>query len=379
MKRVRLSLLLLLFGFLSFCPIVAKAWDSRTGEVINVAKDQTVNGNLYFSGQSITIDGHVVGDVIGIGQTIQVNGQVDGDVIVLGQDINCNGAIGGSLRAGANTLTVNGLISRNLTVFASGVVIGENSNIGWDAVIASAWADVKGKINGYLNGNFSKLTLDGQIGKDAIVVINNQEEANPLIIGDQAKISGKLTYTSKNQLQNNKEKIVGEIIHNIPGVNKKSAAKIIWNILYSIFAALLIGLVVINFWKKPIAELSALIRKQPLKAMGRGIILMFIPPLVALVLVMIVIGLPLGLMLVGLWFASLYLAKIISGLALGRFIFKKILKKEKTSKTLEMAAGIAILWLLFAIPYLGKALAVFSIWLGLGGIWLFIASKNKKK
>ena len=63
MKKI---ICLLAFSFLFFVPSISQAYVIKSADFIYVAKDEIVEGNLYFSGKSINVEGQVTGDLIGV-------------------------------------------------------------------------------------------------------------------------------------------------------------------------------------------------------------------------------------------------------------------------------------------------------------------------
>ena len=84
---IRSSFHALVFGsvFLVLAaPSAALAAEVRNGTAAVVAPGETVNDDLFTTGQTVTIAGRVVGDVYAAGGTVVVTGTVDGDLIAGG-------------------------------------------------------------------------------------------------------------------------------------------------------------------------------------------------------------------------------------------------------------------------------------------------------
>jgi len=365
-----LALILLPFG-------AAKAADLESGQSVYVAKDQIIAGNFYAAGANITVDGTISGDLIAAGQTINVNGRVDGDVIAAGQNITVNGAIGGNVRIAGNSLTINGSVARNVNAFGANIVLGDKSKIGWDALIMGASAEVRGEIDGSLTAQASRALIAGQINKNADLKIAGK--LSGLTIAPEAKIAGNLTYTSPVAAKiSNPASIGGETTRQTPPAPASRFLLWLWSRLWAIFAALVVGLILVFLVKKVTTKVLDGLEDRPQKALLPGLIIMLILPPIALLLVFTLIGIPLALIIAAWWLIATYVARILAAIFLGRFLFKKVFKKNDVPLFWCLVLGVVIAWLLFALPFIGWLFALVAIWLGLGGLWNYASQQLKR-
>src|SRR5258706_13938857 len=91
-KRVRRgsALALMLAGFcaaLSLQPTSAFASETRKGESVEVARDETIKTDIFLMGDHIRVDGKVEGDVFMFGPVVIVNGHVKGDVFAFAHQL----------------------------------------------------------------------------------------------------------------------------------------------------------------------------------------------------------------------------------------------------------------------------------------------------
>ena len=367
-------LIIACFALLLAVPATAKAFAVKTGDSIYVAKDQTIEGNLYAAGSNITVDGTVTGDVICAGQIININGAVEGDVICAGQSVNINGAINGSVRAAGNSININGQIARNVMAFGAAVNLGTEASVGWDMLIGAATGEIRGKVGRDLYGGVASATIAGEIGKDVRLRIDNQKsDKSGLIIMDEAIIGGNIIYTDKAEaFIASGAVIAGEITHNLPKVRKdKTITSWGWGRLYSIFSALVVGLVLISLWHKQIKKLTDKMLDKVGASIGWGVIIMFLAPIIAILLLITLIGMPLAFILIGVWLIALFISKILVGILIGRYLLKKFWEKKKDSLIFAMVIGIVIAWIIFSLPIIGWLLCLVAMWWGMGGIWLY--------
>jgi cytoskeletal protein CcmA (bactofilin family) len=375
MKRISLKITLLLA--LLILPIRAtQAASLEAGNNVYVTKDQIISGNFLATGDTITIDGVINGDLISAAKTINVNGRIDGDILSIAQNINVNGEVGGNIRVAANSLNLNGTVSRNISAAANDIVFGPNSVVNWDVLIMAVNTEIRGDIEGSLNGRIVQGLIAGKIGKDVNLTLNNANK-QPLVVSPEAVIGGDLNYTSNLAANiSDKANIAGKTNQKNAPVEKINWYQIyLWTNLFSIFSALVVGLVLIFIGKNISNKILAKMEKTPTKLIIPGIILSLILPPIALLLLFTIIGIPLAIIVIVWWLVMTYIAKIFTAILVGNLIIKTINKKNETPLFWSLFLGVIICWLLFTIPFIGWILSLIAIWLGLGAIYSYASNQ----
>lgn len=374
-KKITKIFLLLILVLIPLSAL--KAAGTKSGETIYIPKEEIVSGNLYAAGGSITVDGTISGDLIVAAQSITVNGRVEGDIIAASQDITVNGDVGGNVRVAGNTLTINGAVARNVNAFGANVVFGSNSRIGWDAYVAAGSLFTRGIIDGGLGGYAGQALVTGKIGKNINLKLNGKS-SQKLTVASGAIVNGDINYTSKTAASISPEaSVAGNVQQKTPETTAKNNLwPWLWGRLFAIFAAIAVGLVMTTIGKKSIYKVITLIEARPGKALIPGLLITFVIPPLALVLMFTVIGIPLALILGALWLIALYAAKIITAILVGAWLMKKISKKDSLSLTWSLVLGVIICYLLFSIPFVGWLLGLIAAWLGLGGLWFYATNKS---
>ena len=81
--------------------------DQQTsGQNPTVAKDETIKGDIFLSGERVQVEGTVDGDVFAAGKDIDIDGHVTGDVITAGRYLRIPGIVDGNVRSAGNTVVV---------------------------------------------------------------------------------------------------------------------------------------------------------------------------------------------------------------------------------------------------------------------------------
>lgn len=370
---------IIIFGLaIMLMPLTVSAYAIKKGDSVYVPKEETIAGNLYAVGANITVEGKVTGDVICAGQSISISGQVAGDVICAGQSININGQIGGNLRLAGNSINFSGQTARNAMLFGATIVTAASSTIGWDLLALGNTFELRGDIGRDLYGSLGKANIAGQIGKNINLNFGAKNNyTNPLVISGTANVKGDVKYTAlKDAVIENGTVIKGKVTHNLPIIIAKKSNFINigwwWGKLIAVFSTLVIGLVLISFWREPIIKITDLMLNKTRASFGWGILVLLLTPIIAIILLITIIGIPLSLILVMLWLIALYLSKILVGILVGRSLLNHFWAKQKDSLILGMVIGIVAVHLIFALPFIGWIMALLAMLWGLGGIMLVL-------
>ena len=383
--RTSKFLILISFTLLLVIPLAAKAYAIKTGGSVYVGKNETISGNLFAAGSNITVDGRVIGDVICAGQAISINGKVDGDVICAGQAISINGEIGGSVRVAGNTININNKIARNAMAAGSSVILNKDAVVSWDMLTAGAFIDIRGKINGDLQGAGANIDIAGQIGKSVNLILNNKirpqntafnmNKNEGLKIEKEAVIGGNVIYSDNNDAQiDQAATIKGEVTHKYPKTPeiRKYWGAWLWGRLIGFFAALVVGLVLITLGHKQIIRATDLMKEKIWPSLGWGLVVLFLLPIIVILMMVTMIGIPLALIILALWLIALYISKILVGIMIGRRLIGKVMPSKKDSLIWAMIGGIFILWIIISIPFIGWIISFLALLWGLGAIALFL-------
>ncbi len=372
-----------------FVGATAQALTLKTEDSNYVAKEEVIASSLYTAGSTITIDGKVQGDVICAGQSVVINGVVDGDVICAAQSITINGAVNGSVRVAGNSIVINGKVARTVMAAGATVTLAPSASIGWDLLVGSANLEVRGTVGRDFDGAGSKVLIGGNIGRNVWLALdegdskkeNKVADKSALTLTKDANVNGNLSYKGKRDATIEEGAVIKGTVtrdETIMGSSKESSSKNLWGKLISIFSALIVGLLLTTWLRRPMVEMTNRFLVEPWKAMGWGLVVLILAPIISIILMVTIIGIPLGLLLLAAWLMSLYISGVISGVAIGRFLMKKFRKPEAPEASLFwcMVVGVAFLWIISSLPVVGWLICLLSLLWGLGSIWQYGRAKS---
>lgn len=298
------------------------------GENIKILKN--INGDLIIGGGSIHIHKDVVinGDLIIAGADVIINGTINGNVKVMGEKILINGTVNGNFKATTDELTINGTINGTSTLSSNKIALEENAQF-HDAV--TYWQK-DGEID------FTSYMLNAQAEFSAdLELYNEQENWEYMGLG-----------------------FVG------------------FGILYML-SILLTIVILISVLPKLFTKAGEQFNLSPIRNFGYGILYFFGLPVAIFLLMAIIIGLPIGFVLLDLFIYSLLFSFSISSIILAYGINNKYDKGWGKWKMIFMSLLIFIgLKIIGSIPIIGTFIAFVIIGIAFGTLLLAGRSMIKK-
>lgn len=367
---------LLAFSFLFFVPSMSQAYVIKSADFIYVAKDEVIEGNLYFSGKSINIEGQVLGDVIGIAPNIQINGQIKGDLISVSQNLIINGQIDGNLRAVSSVNNINGSVGKNINFLGETIILGKDSFVGQDLLIKTIGLELNGKIGGSVHGGSYNSLINGQVEKNINLVTDNikrKKYSSSLEFGESAIVSGSLEYKSGNPAKLKDEVVKGKITHRLPEKQNQSTNKTSKTI-YLILSSFLVAILLNKLFKNKVDKFKKIILEKKQNLILPGSIILLLGPIAFFLVAITIIAFPVALIGLVIWLLAIFLSRILIAILVGDYIFK-LIKKEKISDYLKILGGVFVSFLIFSLPFVGWFFSLISIIVGLGAFYFIIKNK----
>jgi hypothetical protein len=374
-----LVLLVGVFGFLSFRMSVAQgnsaSGDSRKivpagvvisedygvmGEVVEISG--VIKGDVYAAGAQIFVDGIIEGDLLAVGGTVHISGEVKQNVRVAGGQIMISGVVGRNVTAvGMNViLTDVAEIKGGVVATASTVLL--DSFVGKEARIGGRILAVSGTIQDDLEAAVKHVRMSGEakIGGDFTYWSN--EDAS---VAAEAQVAGQITKKSPDQL-------VGSFGNTTQSLG--AAARPFFGVS-SVFSTLILGLLLLKFFPNFSESVVGHLRSKPLKSFMGGITVLLLVPVVFGLLILTIVGIPLGFVLLFASSVVLYIARIFVILVIGNILMNRI--GTTKHKMPAFFAGLALYSILVFIPVFGWAVSFISAIFGLGALWQTITKKVK--
>ena len=365
MKHIKIITLAIGILFLSTLIFVgvANAQSFKSGDKITVAANETIDSMFFAGGNNVDIAGTINGDVFCAGQTVNISGVVNGDVFCAGETINISGKIDGNVRLAGQSVTLSGQITRSATVGAETLFIEKGSVISQDLMGGNKNITVNGNVKrDFLSGS-EVLTINGKIGR------NITGDINVLSVGSNGLIGGNIDYTGLNDPNvNSGGQIIGQVTGTEPktGSEQENSTPFVFSFIWFIgflITMITLSLCLVGLFPGIFKNAASKAIKSPGKVALAGAIATFAIPTLIIILLITIIGIPLAILCLLIWFTFM----ILTGPFVSYLLGSLILKKSK-SPILIMLLGTVILTTCSFIPLIGFITAIFSYVVGMGMI-----------
>ena len=263
----------------------------------------------------MTLNSDVGGDVIVFGGQVHISGTIKGDLITYGGTVLMDAAVSGKARIGGGDIHINGSIAENTQVQAENVALGSG------AVLA---------------GDFEYSAVKEVVKENG------------------AQVVGKETFT--------------------PNPDFRKAAKqgviaflSLWFFLKFLMltaGALVIGL----FFRKYATELGLRSLAEPVPQAVTGIVTLIVLPVISGILMVSVIGLPLGILGMLSWAALVMTGHLVAPIVLGSLLFAWILHKPIEVNWKTILVGSFVFYFIGFIPFVGWLARTFFLILTVGAM-----------
>lgn len=323
-------------------------------EVSKVSKSEVIDGDYFAAGERIDIDGEVVGDVYVAGGRIVVNGVIHGDLLVAAGQVDINGTVNQDVRVASGQVEVNGEVLGNITALAGTIDIKESALVGGGVVTAAGDVFVAGTVGRSIHAAVGNLTIADSASVDGDVYYTSEEDAN---IDSEASIAGILQKNQPPEVTPPSRKAVGGFFD---GMNFLTA-------IFSFLATLLIGFLLLRFFPNYSQNAADVVKTQLGKSLGIGFLVAVLSPILFVLLLITLVGIPLSLALLIAIPLLMYTGRIYVFLALGQKLLPMINKdSKKVNPYYAFATGALIYYLIGIVPILGGLFKLGVVLAGLG-------------
>jgi cytoskeletal protein CcmA (bactofilin family) len=357
-------------------PSPAGATEFRKAPTVEVRQDETIKGDVYLSGERIRIEGTVDGDVYAAGKDIDIDGHVTGDVISGCQAMRVRGRVDGNVRAAGNNGIISGSVGRSVTWFGDSVTV-----------------DSTGKVGGSVSMFGGNLAVDGQVGRDILffgheVAVNGAvlggiwERGDSLLIASTGEVGGRIQFKGDHEASVSSGAKLASPVEFTQRERKSEYSTghyYVWRIIWTA-AFILLGLVLFLLLPKFASE-AVSAGERVGAPIGLGVLIFFGVPIAAILACVTVVGIPLGILTLGLWFLAINCAELVVGTVVGNLIFGRT--ADTWGLIGRMAAGFVIVRIVYtpiAPLHIIGFLVGLGIWIwGMGAISLALYSRLQTK
>lgn len=402
-KKIGMIVLVLITVFALVLPVARAAeTDTNTSEnQVTSTEENTTNTNVSTengnttsedstatneeTASTLTEENFKQGDVYLTGDDITIDYIIDGNLFVFADTVTINSQIGGDAFIFANTVTVGnqGYIFSNLFTVASTVNV---QGVVYDLYALSNDVTITGYVYRDIRVSVNNLNIyGGTVGRNAYVTCNNMNfvqngtnETEETTTSSQGMINGNLKYTSSNEITIPEGVVTGETNYTQATNNTSRTIQSYLISLGTIIAtAILVWLICLWLAPKFVKKSNLIDKKSILPEIGLGILTPIVLLIVSIVLILLGITSSFGLLLLAISFILMGLSTSIFIIAINNLICNKLKIQKNIGNFGMLIVTAAVLWLIGLIPVVGSIVGIIAIIIGLGILVYYLIKKEK--
>lgn len=370
--------------FLSACAQVGNWQDAKA-----VPAEQTIEQDVFMTGEQAIVKGTVNGDVFIVGTEVTITGDVNGSVFVLAEKLDMAGKVSGNLYVAAVevNLPAESQIDRSLYAFVFSLITENESSIGRDLNLIAVSARLRGQALGKtaaIIGPWEIFKLLGNFFNQNIIGFNHNQ---PAVASLETEI-----IPTRSGIPHLASIIVIEDIVIEDDQDPSAQAEWALDALKSLINFIVVGGLALWILPDRFKGWASKVKNEPLTSAGYGVLVLINGYLVPVVGLFLLVGLLIGLLFLSmpslawtffglgmgvlvtlftLFLAAItFISKAIVAYLIGTLILSKVNPAALKYDFLPLLLGLIIYVPLASIPYLGFVIGLVTTLLGLGAIWL---------
>ena len=347
--------LLALTGALALAPDEAQAkFEVREHDDVKVEAGETIEGSLIAIGDSVTIEGVVHGDLVAFGDSVRIRGRVDGNVFCAAEDVEFAAAVNGSVHCAGRSVRVEGSTTGNFYAAGADVTIEKAAHVGADLAVACSDCRIEGEVARDVFAAGETLVLAGRAGRDVSV------RGEDVSFRETAQYPGKidLRMPKGDEPDVAGGAALGEITRGVldddapvTPIRRLGQAEHLRSRVVLAVSAFVVGLVLFA-----LAPGMFAVRVEStgrfFAAVGTGFVVLVVAPIVLVLLLISVFGIPAALFGALLLAAFVFVGPVVVGAVVGRAVMRSS-DASLRSFAVALGVGLLLLGILISLPKIG--------------------------
>lgn len=352
-------------------PFLSSASTYQSGLSVDIDPTDQLEGNVYVVAPELRFDATAQKDVSIATITGDVHGRIGGNLHLLAGRTDVHAEVEGSVYVMAGNVSIHNRVGGDVVIAGGNVTISPESTITGDLIVAGGTVQMDGTIRSMMYGTALNLQQHGTVN-DGVEV-----QASRLVLHDSARVSGDIHYQSPAEAKiSSSAQISGAVDHTnaAPWSGIGGGALSPFGSILKLVWSLLAGATVIGLMPRlasRVADHGSLLF-QPAAV---GLIAIFMLPVIAMLLLGTILGIPIGIIMLALIPIGLYLSQVFAGLTLGRFLMPRSWRDgSRGYMLLAMTLGVIIIGLIrmAPVPFLGPIVTAIVTFWGFGALVLLV-------
>lgn len=352
---------LLLFLLL---PVVGHAAQERPD-----AHETVIAGDYFGTGANASPGSTVEGDAFIAGAHVDLNKPVNGDALLAGGGVSISDRVGGDLYATGGSVMIDAPVAGNARLAGGHVEITKRGQVSGKTTLVGGRVTVLGKAGRQLVVFGEHVTLDGEVAGNVTIA------SRALSIGPNARVSGTLTYRGSVPAQIDPAAVITGGINYlsfdfVDETYQPVARVVAWAGAIAFTVGLfLIGLLAIVLAPAWTAHMSKLGRARPISSLALGLVTILCVPIVVVLLMLTIVGIPFAIMLLLAWPMILIFGYLAGVMAVSDAIAGPS-ASAKGRRILLLAMGLSVMLLFARVPFAGWFIGMLLLAMGVGAMAL---------
>lgn len=294
-----------------------------------------------------------------VGREVAFDEMADQDLVTAGGTVNVGGVVKNNLVAAGGQVILSGDVKGNVIVLGGFVRLEEGAHVAGYLLIAGGQVELLGKVD----GDVRTFGSDALIGDKSVFGGSLTVDASKIKADEGAKISGEKKLT---EIKANGKMPWGYWKNTLPQGRPGLFAGVFTVMKLAEFVGkIALMLIFIKIMGGRLAELTKRVKADFWTILGWGALKLFLTPILILLLLMSVVGIPVAIFFVGLYVGAIFLSGYISSAILGHWL---VMKGWLANKNLYVqgVVGLLVLEVIGLVPVIGWLIKFGAVLVGLG-------------
>ncbi len=330
----------------------------------------TSAGDLYAAGGNVEVSEPIKGDVFIAGGRVLLAQPVGGDAFIAGGNVRIRERLGEGLFAAGANVVIEGDIGRHARVAGGDVSIAPGATVNGKATLGGAHVEVAGRVGKDLSIAADSARINGRIDGSAYI------SARYIELGPDAVISGKLTYWSPQAAVIDPQAKIGGGADYRPvsmpeGMHTAGIVAMMMGKVFLLVGLMVMGSLLVLLFPNFTGAVERAFTSNPGKSIAFGLGLLIGLPIVAVLFMITLLGIPLGLAVFFFYPLMLMLGYLTAAVFIGDRGVGYLRKGRDLTTGIRIVGFIVALIalaLIGALPIVG-GLIVFLLLVGGIGAW----------
>lgn len=305
---------------------------------------ETVDSDIYTAAGRMDVTAEIKGDIFAAGGEVYIDAPVAQDAAIIAGEITISQVVGDDLRVAGGDVTIEADVLGDVLVFGGHVRVKDGVTVHGDMLVFAGNIKHEGTLNGDLMLYAGKFSLSG------IVKGNAEIQVESFSTSGSGSIEGDLDYTHNKKLSTLENITSGEITFEISETDhdtwdKEILGVALWYIIVKIIGVFIFSSLIYFYFENLFKRAAWKLSSNPGKSALYGFLLVICMPIVAILLMITVIGIPFGLLLFTMFIFMLVFAKLFNVMTLTAFIDNKY-NLDSIAKKLGVIFGFTLLFCL---------------------------------